>query len=63
MLPVKYLDDLKSAPIDEVDFVATFIEVCPTQIHKIKGYSKLTLRRCSRANTPQWGADLRYIRV
>lgn len=27
MLPVKYLEDLKTAPIDQVDFVATFIEV------------------------------------
>ncbi|ATY60306.1 cytochrome P450 [Cordyceps militaris] len=27
MLPVKYLEELKSAPIDEVDFVATFIEM------------------------------------
>ncbi|TDZ21202.1 Ent-kaurene oxidase [Colletotrichum orbiculare MAFF 240422] len=27
MLPVKYLEDLKSAPVDEVDFVATFIEM------------------------------------
>jgi hypothetical protein len=27
MIPVKYLEDLKSAPINEVDFVATFIEV------------------------------------
>ncbi|KAK3177962.1 hypothetical protein OEA41_000094 [Lepraria neglecta] len=26
MLPVKYLEDLKTAPIDQVDFVATFIE-------------------------------------
>ena len=34
MLPVKYLEDLKSAPIDKVDFVATFIEVCPTQVLK-----------------------------
>jgi hypothetical protein len=27
MRPTKYLEDLKSAPINEVDFVATFIEV------------------------------------
>lgn len=27
MIPVKYLDELKTAPVDEVDFVATFIEV------------------------------------
>ena len=27
MLPVKYLEDLKTSPVDKVDFVATFIEV------------------------------------
>lgn len=27
MLPTKYLEEMKSAPIQEVDFVATFIEV------------------------------------
>ncbi|KAJ0120940.1 cytochrome P450 [Diaporthe amygdali] len=27
MIPVKYLEELKTAPIDEVDFVATFIEM------------------------------------
>jgi len=27
MIPVKYLEVLKSPPINEVDFVATFIEV------------------------------------
>jgi len=27
MLPVRYLDDLKNAPTDKVDFVATFFEV------------------------------------
>lgn len=27
MLPVRYLEDLKTAPIDKVDFVATFQEV------------------------------------
>jgi hypothetical protein len=27
MIPVKYLEDLKTAPIDKVDFVATFQEV------------------------------------
>lgn len=33
MLPTKYLEDLKSAPTHEVDFVATFIEVCMLIIH------------------------------
>jgi hypothetical protein len=28
MIPVKYLEELKAAPVEEVDFVATFIEVC-----------------------------------
>jgi hypothetical protein len=27
MLPTKYLEDLKSAPVKEVNFVGTFIEV------------------------------------
>lgn len=27
MIPIKHLDELKTAPIDHVDFVATFIEV------------------------------------
>lgn len=27
MIPERYLEDLKTAPIDKVDFVATFIEV------------------------------------
>ncbi|KAF2764143.1 putative cytochrome P450 [Teratosphaeria nubilosa] len=27
MLPVKYLEDLKNAPVDKVDFVATFFEM------------------------------------
>lgn len=27
MLPTKYLNDLKNAPVDKVDFVATFFEV------------------------------------
>jgi hypothetical protein len=28
MVPPKYVDELKTAPVDEVDFVATFFEVC-----------------------------------
>lgn len=27
MIPTKYLEELKTAPIDHVDFVATFIDV------------------------------------
>lgn len=30
MIPAKYLEYLKTAPIDKVDFVATFIEVKET---------------------------------
>ena len=30
MLHPKYIEELKSAPIDKVDFVATFQEVRPT---------------------------------
>jgi hypothetical protein len=31
MIPIKYLDELKTAPIDHVDFVATFIEVSSSE--------------------------------
>jgi hypothetical protein len=27
MLPVRYLQDLKTAPVEDVDFVGTFVEV------------------------------------
>lgn len=27
MIPVQYLEELKTAPVDKVDFVATFTEV------------------------------------
>lgn len=43
MLPVKYLDELKSAPVHEVDFVATFIEV--RDDIKIYLCSKLTVMK------------------
>lgn len=29
MIPVKYVEELKTAPVDEVDFVGTFFEVQP----------------------------------
>lgn len=32
MIPVKYLEELKTAPVEEVDFVATFIEVSLRQV-------------------------------
>lgn len=32
MIPVKYLEELKTAPVEEVDFVATFIEVSLRQL-------------------------------
>ena len=35
MLPVRYLEDLKTAPIDKVDFVATFQEVKPPAIRTL----------------------------
>lgn len=35
MIPSKYLEELKTAPVDEVDFVATFIEVIPHQISHV----------------------------
>lgn len=36
MIPVKYLEDLKTSPTEKVDFVATFFEVLdssPKMIH------------------------------
>lgn len=36
MIPVKYLEELKTAPIDKVDFVATFQEVrTPDTYHQM----------------------------
>lgn len=29
MIPAKYVEELKTAPVDEVDFVGTFFEVHP----------------------------------
>lgn len=61
MIPVKYLEELKTAPVEEVDFVATFIEVSLRQIIEavIRGANE---SRCSRANTPPWVADQPCIR-
>lgn len=30
MIPSKYVEELKAAPMQEVDFVGTFFEVCTT---------------------------------
>lgn len=56
MIPVKYLEELKTAPVEEVDFVATFIEVSLRQIFEavILGANE---PRCSRENTLLWVAD------
>lgn len=59
MLPTKYLEDLKTSPVDKVDFVATFFEVRDaTSVHVYM----LTCCRCSRVGTPQWVVVLHYIR-
>lgn len=54
MLPVKYLEDLKSAPVHEVDFVATFIEVRRTaRICNLDPQTDI-YRRCLKVNILQW---------
>lgn len=66
MLPVKYLEDLKSAPTHEVDFVATFIEVRSIGTHGLV-IVLLDFRargtRCLRASTRQWVAAQPFIPV
>ena len=42
ILPTKYLDDLKNAPVDKVDFVATFFEVGGTEIVVVLAADKCT---------------------
>lgn len=39
MLPAKYVEELKSAPVEDVDFVGTFFEVSCGQIPKSKAKS------------------------
>lgn len=60
MIPVKYLEELKTAPVEEVDFVATFIEVSlfHERVLKIPSADR---GRCSKANILQWAADRRCI--
>jgi len=64
MIPAKYLEYLKTAPIDKVDFVATFIEVSQV-INRFVGYfpaSKLTfVIRCLRGNIRPWVVDRHFI--
>lgn len=52
MIPTKYLDELKTAPVDHVDFVATFIEVLTFLL--LLELLSTDCHRCSRANTPLW---------
>lgn len=40
MIPANYLEYLKTAPIDKVDFVATFIEVSTTFLFNQKYHAK-----------------------
>jgi hypothetical protein len=56
MIPVKYLEDLKTAPIDKVDFVATFQEVMFLFSPQIDSNG---CSRCLKENIQPWGADRR----
>lgn len=62
MIPVKYLEELKTAPVEEVDFVATFIEVSLRQIFDAVILLGANEPRCSRENTQPWVADQPCIR-
>lgn len=42
MLPVKYLNELKSAPTNEADFVATFIEVSLSILDGLRPHRSLS---------------------
>ena len=54
MIPGKYVEELKTAPVDEVDFVGTFYEVgC---FRACMHLQRLMSDRCSRANTQPWEA-------
>jgi len=57
MIPVKYLEELKTAPIEDVDFVGTFIEVNLHQTHQLRILTGADEIRCSKANIPPWVAD------
>ena len=56
MIPSRYVEELKTAPVKDVDFVGTFYEVrlfehCPNKVEDSKG------SRCSRENTLLWEVD------
>jgi hypothetical protein len=57
MIPVKYLEELKTAPVEDVDFVGTFIEVNLHQIDQLRILTGADGIRCSKANIPRWVAD------
>ena len=59
MLPTKYLDDLKNAPVDKVDFVATFFEVSIDNFLLDSVSDKGP--RCLRVVTRQWARAQHYI--
>lgn len=63
MIPVKYLEELKTAPVEEVDFVATFIEVSLLRIHVRQYWLGADEDRCLRANIPPWAAGQHCILV
>ncbi len=53
MIPGEYVEELKTAPVDEVDFVGTFFEV-----HWVLSRASIPndpkMNRCSRANIRPW---------
>lgn len=59
MLPTKYLEELKSAPMHEVDFVATFIEVSCILSYVCREYTEEN--RCSRESILPWVVDPLFI--
>ena len=61
MIPGKYVEELKTAPVDEVDFVGTFYEVgCfPACRH----WRWLKSNRCLRVNTQPWEVAQPYTLV
>ena len=58
MIPVRYLEELKAAPVEEVDFVATFIEVSLREMSCARSGCVVLMRiRCSKANILPWAVD------
>ena len=60
MIPLRYVEELKSAPIKEVDFVGTFFEVKVTELVTKQLSNGI---RCLKAVTRRWVADQLCIHV